>query len=449
MSDFSFLNRSELVQLLFNQKNELTRQKVKTEPKDEPGKKALTGVIVGLEAEIKAIEARLKETVSNPVAPAGPSGGALAPTLADQAMIQSMKEQVMVQNLQDVIRSVPKMVTGDSMEKFIAEMDQIYQVEVQGQLTELPRLEDDFTRATKRLLTNVMYSQMAKSGQDTTTWDNLKKYLVTNHGSKITMFQHLSRLWNLEHKHEEKFTDFCAKLEEQIHTASLHIKKLFKKNHTQAGQDSIEMSADDVFQLVGAMLASIQVKKNHEDMFKAMIKKMDSHWTASSLGADAQDYIDRLGSTNNVASTGAEIAFVANAKNWKSSDQKKSSGKKTTEDESSRAIKDLQEQNEAIQKTLQSLTLTNISSQTGGRGRFSMAKGKKVNKGRPRSEQICFKFNNGTCNGNICPDGRRHVEEHVAQMAIEELEQEESCHFQQQPRDTQLDSLFNFDKLQQ
>ena len=353
-----------------------------------------------------------------------------------------MKEQATIQNLHDVIRSVPKMVTGDSMEKFIAEMDQIYQVEVQGQLTELAKLEDEFVRATKRLLTNVMFSQMAKSGQDTGSWDSLKKYLITNHGSKITMFQHLTRLWNLEPKPEEKLTDFCAKLEEQIHTASLHIKKLYTKNHTTASQTPVEMSADDVFKLVGAMLTSIQVRKNHEDIFKAMIKKMDSHWTASSLGADAQDYIDRLGSTSNVTKTGAEIAFVAKSNNSKSSEEKKSSSKKTSEDESSKAIKELRQQNEAIQKTLQSLTLTNISSQTGGPSRFSMKKGWSYNKKRPRNEQICFKFNNGTCTGTTCPDGRRHVDENSAQAAIEESQQEESCHYQQQTQDPTLDSLF-------
>ena len=437
MADYSFYSRSELMQLLMNYKNELGKYMIKPEPSNTSEKTNLAQYKTKLETEINAIEAQLKAA-----GPAGPSGGALAPTAADQAMIQSMKEQVMVQNLQDVIRSVPKMVTGDSMEKFIAEMDQIYQVEVQGQLTELPRLEGDFTRATKRLLTNVMYSQMAKSGQDTTSWDNLKKYLITNHGSKITMFQHLTRLWNLEAKPEEKFTDFCAKLEEEVHTASVHIKKLYTKNHTPAGGRSVEMSADDVFKLVGAMLASIQVRKNHEEIFKAMIKKMDSHWTASSLGADAQDYIDRLGSTNNVTTTGAEIAFIANAKNPKSSDQKKSSAKKTIEDESSEAIKELQQQNEAIQKTLQSLTLTNVSSQTGGRGRFSMTKGWPYNRKRPRNEQICFKFNNGTCTGNICPDGRRHVDDNAARLAIEDPKQDETCHYQEQPTDSQLNSLF-------
>merc|ERR1711911_335858 len=136
-------------------------------------------------------------------------------------------------------------------------MDQIYAVEVK--VNGLPKLEDEFVRATKRLLINTMFSQMDKSTEDTSTWELLKKYLITNHGSKITMFQHLTRLWNLEPKSEEKLTDFAAKLEDQVHTASTHIKKLFTKNHSKSNEPDVEMTADDVFKLVGAMLTSIQV----------------------------------------------------------------------------------------------------------------------------------------------------------------------------------------------
>merc|ERR1711911_218647 len=207
-----------------------------------------------------------------------------------------------------------------------------------------------------------MYSQMACSGEDTSTWESLKKYLITNHGSKITMFQHLTRLWNLEPKSEEKLTDFAAKLEDQVHTASTHTKQLFTKKHTAANQQDVEMTADDVFKLVGAMLTSIQVKKNHEDIFRSMIKKMDTHWTASSLAADPMDYIDRLDSNSNVTRTGAEVSFLAKSKTFKSSDQKKS-----LEEKSSKAIKELQKQNEAIHQAIKSLTLTNMSSKTGGR----------------------------------------------------------------------------------
>ena len=121
------------------------------------------------------------------------------------------------------------------------------------------------------------------------------------------MFQHLTRLWNLEAKSEEKLTDFAAKLEDQVHTASTHIKKLFTKNHTKSNEADVEMTADDVFKLVGAMLTSIQVKKNHEDIFRSMIKKMDTHWTASSLAADAQDYIDRLDTNSNITKTGLKF----------------------------------------------------------------------------------------------------------------------------------------------
>ena len=158
-----------------------------------------------------------------------------------------------------------------------------------------------------------------------------------------------------------------------------------------------------------------------------MIKKMDNHWTATSLVADAQDYVDRLGATNNVTKTGAEIAFVAKPKNSKSSDQKKSSVKKSTEDESSKAIKELQKQNEAIHQAIKSLTLTNSSSKTGGRNwKLSKPQYKKAksrfNSGKPIHEQICFKFNQGQCNGKQCPDGRRHLDDHVARVVIEETE---------------------------
>jgi len=459
MSDYSFLTRSELIQLLLHNKTELNKQLVKTEPTDAPGKKSLTDIKKRLENEIKAIEAKLKETV--PTAPvatpaAATSAGDQTLTLAnDQALMKSMQEQATVQNLLDVIRNVPKMVIGDSMERFVADMDQIYEVEVKDQVAGLQKLEDEFVRATKRLLINTMFSQMNKSTEDTSTWESLKKYLITNHGSKITMFQHLTRLWNLEPKSEEKLTDFAAKLEDQVHTASAHIKKLFTKNHSKSNEPDVEMTADDVFKLVAAMLTSIQVKKNHEDIFRSMIKKMDTHWTASSLAADAQDYIDRLDTNSNITRTGAEVSFLSKSMNNKSSEQKKSSRDKSLEDESSKAIKELQKQNEAIHQAIKSLTLTNMSSKTGGRSglddpKYHKAKSK-VNAYKPRHEQICFKYNNGKCTGQICPEGRRHVDNYVAQAAVDACYDEGSYHEAEAeeqnndeiPREV-LDSLFQF-----
>ena len=433
-----------------NKENELNKQKLKTEPAVAEAKKNWNDLKNSLEADITAIQGRLKDTMPTATTPPVPANGeqSVTPIATDQNMVKSMKEQSIITNLLDVIRTVTKMATGDSMEKFIAEMDQIYQVEVEPQLGELQKLEDEFVRGTKRLLPHVMFSQMSKSGEDTSTWDALKKYLITNHGSKITMFQHLTRLWNLEARPEDKLTDFGAKLEEETHTAAMHIKKLFTKKHTKQGQPDVQMSADDVFKLMAAMLASIQVRKNHEDIFKAMIKKMDTHWTASSLAADAQDYIDRLGATDNVTRTGAEVSFLAKSKTFKSSDQKK-----PLEDESSKAIKELQKQNEAIHQAIKSLTLTNMSSKTGGRSGLGDSKyndaRSRVNSSKPRHEQICFKYNYGKCKGQTCPDGRRHVEDHVAHAAVgaavdEVIEEAEVEAEVDTYNDQRLDSLFQF-----
>ena len=102
----------------------------------------------------------------------------------------------------------------------------------------------------------------------------MKKYLIENHGSKITMFQHLNRLWRLELKPDEKLTDFGARLEEAAYKALLHIRKSFGKEHKNADDTAKAMTDEDVFKLFTAMLASLQVRKEHEEIFKQMIKHM-------------------------------------------------------------------------------------------------------------------------------------------------------------------------------
>ena len=81
MSDYSFLTRPELIQLLLHNKTELNKQLIKTEPADAPGKKSLTEIKKRLETEIKAIEAKLKESIATVTTPAA------APTAAPPAAV--------------------------------------------------------------------------------------------------------------------------------------------------------------------------------------------------------------------------------------------------------------------------------------------------------------------------------------------------------------------------
>ena len=184
------------------------------------------------------------------------------------------------------------------------------------------------------------------------------------------------------------------------------------------------MSDKDVFLLITAMLASLQVQKEHEEIFKQMIKHMDKHWSASSLLADAQDYVDRLGSNQNATKTGVEVAFHSNSNRNKSSHQKKSSHKST--DDSTKILKDIQKKIEANEKAIQSLTFTKKSAQTGERsGDFTpiskeeIKKIIKTGKRLPKDQQICISFLKGNCKGK-CKDGRKHEREYKVYMARHE-----------------------------
>ena len=440
-TEFDCFTRAELMDLLKFNQSELNNGKVKAEPSGETEQKAAGELKALLETNITNIKAALKATmaVAVPAPPIAEPPIVPAPNY-DEQVVKTMRENAIVQNLYEVVRSVQKLNVGDDIERFVSELDQIYKVEVQPQLGQISSLENEFVRTAKRLLTFSMYEQMDKSGAKIDKWLEMKKYLIENHGSKITMFQHLNRLWRLEPKPEEKLTDYGARVEEQIHKASLHIMKKFGKDHKENDNTSKDMTAEDVFKLIGAMLVSLQVQKEHEFIYRAMIKSMDKHWSAGSLLADAQDYVDRLGSSNNATKTDAEVAFHSNANRNKSSHQKKASHKSS--DESTKILKDNQKKIEAIEKAIQSLTLTKKSAQTGERsGDFtSISKEEikkiiKAGKRLPKDQQICISFLKGNCKGK-CKDGRKHEREYKVYMARHEDVVEDV------QTDADLDALF-------
>ena len=422
-SEFDYFTRAELCDKLKFTEERLDNLSIKTEPEPEKDKQQQEIVKTRLKTEIEKIKATLKASKAVAV-PAPPAAEIVPAPNYDEQVVKTMRENAMVQNLLEVVRLVPKLSVGDSIERFVSELDQIYKVEVLPQLGQISSLENEFVRTAKRLLTFSMYEQMDKSGAKIDKWLEMKRYLIENHGSKITMFQHLNRLWRLEPKPQESLTDFGARVEEQIHKASIHIMKKFGKDHKENDNSSKDMTAEDVFKLIGAMLVSLQVQKEHEFIYRAMIKSMDKHWSAGSLLADAQDYVDRLGSSNNATKTDVEVAFHSNANRNKSSHQKKASHKSS--DESTKILKDNQKKIEAIEKAIQSLTLTKKSAQTGERsGDFTPISKEEIKKiiknGKrlPKDQQICISFLKGNCKGK-CKDGRKHQKDYKVYMTRQE-----------------------------
>ena len=224
----------------------------------------------------------------------GPDGGSGGPVMDatsfnGEVMIQSMQKTAKLQSILDNVRAINKLKTGDSVEKFISSLNQLYCIEVKPQLGSMPTLETEFVNCAKGLLTYPMFTQLQKSGKTINNWSDLEKYLISTHGSRISNFQYLHRLWNCQLQPDERFSDFGSRLEEQIHHASMHIQASFKAKHS-----GTDMTATDVFALMGAMLAALQIKSSHEDTYKSLIKTIDKNWSASTVLSDAADYADKM-----------------------------------------------------------------------------------------------------------------------------------------------------------
>ena len=130
-SEFDCFTRAELMDLLKFNESELNKEMVKAEPSEENEIKAAGEMKALLETKITNIKAALKATmvVSVPLSSVAETTPAAAQNY-DQQMVKTMKETATVQNLLDVIRAVPKLSVGDSIERFVSELDQIFKVDL-------------------------------------------------------------------------------------------------------------------------------------------------------------------------------------------------------------------------------------------------------------------------------------------------------------------------------
>ena len=320
MEYLDYYNRHELINERARCSSELNKLKIKKED-DESVKQNVDQIKIDLNGIIEKCDERLKAQKEDKTVrdsnDSAQNNATVATSLNGDVMIQSMQKNAKMQQILDTVRTTDKLKTGDSIETFVCGLSQLYSIEVKPQLGILPNLETEFVNCAKGLLTYPMFTQLEKSGESSTTWSELEKYLISTHGSRISNFQHLHRLWNCQLQEGERFCDFGARLEEKIHHASMHIQQSFKKKHGGA-----DMTATDVFALMGAMLAALQIKSSHEDAYKSLIKTIDKNWSASTVLSDAADYADKMQS-GEFASPTVYHAKVATSKEKKKKQQDK------------------------------------------------------------------------------------------------------------------------------
>ena len=270
--EYSGLSRSEILELIKQQKAAILQTKIDMEPADNPQAQL---IISELKTDLHELLTALQTTAHD-----------RSHTL--QHHTTNYELLLRQQSLRDATKSIRTFEPGSDVNRFITDLNKAYTIHVKPELREYPAMEKEFVKLAKQLLNEGIFQQMEDSRQPTSTFEELKAYLISTHGSQMTNFQYLSRAWDLQRHEGEKLTDFAGRLENTIREATVHITAKFKSDRQNA-----EMTAETAFSLMGAMLMSEKIKAWTPNIYPHLVKTMDRHYSAGGIASDAQHYLDR------------------------------------------------------------------------------------------------------------------------------------------------------------
>ena len=192
--------------------------------------------------------------------------------------------------IQNDIQSIGDYKLATPIDRFVTRLDNVYQVKVSPNTTEHPTLEAEFCRNVALRLPSSSVSKFSAF----TNWKTMKEQLQLAYLPKITSFQHLSNCWSFSVGPNTTYSEAATKLTGVIHAARDHIKRKFKEDK------GTDMTCDQTFEVVGAMILSELVRGRHPGVYNHLIDVLDNCFTAADVGDKATFYCDRLSDNDKV-----------------------------------------------------------------------------------------------------------------------------------------------------
>ena len=194
------------------------------------------------------------------------------------------------------------------LSQFLEKLKQVYSEYVS---TDTTAYEASFVRDVKCQLSSGIHSNLVNSGETIASFDQFKIWLRKTYDSQLTAFQLLGSAWDAEYEANDKFIIYAQTVEKELRTARDFILADYEKRNSTA------MTAEQVFDLVGAMLMTEKLKAHHPTIYRAMVKQMDGLETATAVATPAECYRDRFGPQ---PITGEHVYLSKNGATGKSGD---------------------------------------------------------------------------------------------------------------------------------
>jgi len=251
---------------------------------------------------------------------------------ADKNVQNEQKVNLQIQKeLQIALRdNVPTFQSGVDVHSFINSLELYHKLYV------VPNKTADMEKMFVRLSTGKMSveygSTMTNFEPKIEDFESMKKYLKTNHSSKMSCYQTLDGMWDLQISESENFRDFARKLDDKAVEARNIIEAKFETAQTKtAANNSLSadkstetadsMTSKDVFNLFSGQIFLQMLKHKSPNIYNQIVNDLDAVWNAVEIANLAMSYKDRMAhDENNQATVPSSLTAASRGKNDRKSD---------------------------------------------------------------------------------------------------------------------------------
>ena len=288
--DFDFLKEVRMVQFT----NLITLQLTK-DAKDADKIQALEKYVEKLDAEIKRRNDEDKKvTTKENVKPEGSAKDYTS------HRIKSMSNVIATE--------VPVFSSGQDVYIWLNKLESYYKLYVANDTSGL--MEEHFIQSAKSRLCPEYLHSMLGSSDATDTFEEMKVYMKKNHASKMSVFQILDTLWEMEQKDSESFRDLGIRLDDKAAEAKNIIDAKYKEWAESNGGSPMKM--DDIYKLVSGQVFLQTLKNKHPVIYNNICNDLDKTWSAKEIALKAMTYSDRMASSEDSRNQGTvPDAFTA------------------------------------------------------------------------------------------------------------------------------------------
>ena len=290
--DVTELSWSSLVEEANERRKEL-RVLAKAAVRDETAIEAAKAAFKAADAEVAKREAALKAAsgaVSNGKSESKPAGNEESERLKAEKTLETQQ----LKNMVNIITTdVPKFTSAVCVHGWINTIQAYYNLYVKNCGKNKAVFEGHFVQTTLSKIQPDYLNAMTNGDTEIKTFDAMKKYLKENHSSKLSIYQILDTVWDMQKMDVENLRDFGHRLDDKAVEAEGIIEAVF--DTTIRSQDpSKSLTRTSVFKLVSGQVFLQYLKVHHCNVYNHIVNDLDSTWSAAEIALKAMSYSDRL-----------------------------------------------------------------------------------------------------------------------------------------------------------